>query len=349
MQELSGSVGDGPVAGADLTVYTNGGEEIERTVSDQTAAYNVQVRTKGKHYPLLIEATGGTDLVTNVAPDFKLAGAALGPGRNEVANISPFSTLAVAIAQELPGGLTTENIVAGVEAVVTELGSGLDSLASAEVIDTEIDESNAAEMVKASETLAEIFRRTNEVIVASRGESSVEAVIDALGSDLADGRLEGAGGANVDPQVSAVARVAAGDVSLEAISNTLHVHGADATSALDGAIATIAPEAADAPTASLPISENLIAQAKLGVAAASALEPTEDLAALAEALDSLQAGMLPTEAVEALPAGAATALDPALTRLTNGVAEDVAAVNAVSGGEAPGTGDPEPTDPTDPT
>ena len=33
--------------------------------SDTSASYNVVVRTKGKYYPLSIDARNGTDIVTN--------------------------------------------------------------------------------------------------------------------------------------------------------------------------------------------------------------------------------------------------------------------------------------------
>ncbi len=93
--ELSGSVGDGPIVGAAMRVYRNDGGLLGEIESDASASYNILIRTKGKYYPLTIDSTGGTDLVTNQAPDFDLLGAALVPGKKNVANVNPFSTLAV--------------------------------------------------------------------------------------------------------------------------------------------------------------------------------------------------------------------------------------------------------------
>ena len=74
--ELTGSVGDGPIIDAQLTVFAKTGEILVVSVSDRSAGYNIQVKTKGKYYPLVIEARGGVDLVTNLPPTFMLSSAA---------------------------------------------------------------------------------------------------------------------------------------------------------------------------------------------------------------------------------------------------------------------------------
>ena len=65
---FSGSVGDGPVANAQVTVRSKTGEALSNAVSSQQAGYNVTLKTKGKFYPLFLDATGGTDLVTTSRP-----------------------------------------------------------------------------------------------------------------------------------------------------------------------------------------------------------------------------------------------------------------------------------------
>ena len=79
--ELSGSVGDGPIIGAAMRVVRNDGVELMQLDSDANASYNITVRTKGKYYPLGIDARNGTDIVTNTAPDFDLLGAVFEPGK----------------------------------------------------------------------------------------------------------------------------------------------------------------------------------------------------------------------------------------------------------------------------
>src|SRR5690606_20657758 len=109
---LTGSVGDGPIVGAQLTVVAKSGETLRRAVSDQNAGYNIELRARGRDYPLLIEARDGIDLVTNRAPDFVLRGVGLSSSRRATVNLNPFGTLAVATAKRMRGGLTVENVAA---------------------------------------------------------------------------------------------------------------------------------------------------------------------------------------------------------------------------------------------
>src|SRR5210317_1824956 len=54
--EISGSVGDGPIVGAAMRVIANDGQLLGEFESDATAGFNVVIRTKGKYYPLTINA-----------------------------------------------------------------------------------------------------------------------------------------------------------------------------------------------------------------------------------------------------------------------------------------------------
>jgi hypothetical protein len=336
---IDGSVGDGPVVDAELTVSTNTGEVLQNTVSDELAGYNLQVKTKGKYYPLLVEARGGTDLVTHTAPEFTLAGVAMTPGRNEVVNLSPFSSLAVATARQMPGGLSSTSVTEALNTVVSEFDSGLISLSATGPMSTRIDDSNLAEIVRASEVLAETLRRTNAAVLADGGASTVDDVIATLGADLVDGRLDGVGTAAADPFVSAVAAVAASQVLVEAMTNQLQVDGRAATAALDAAVDQLAQGTVESVT-SVPITAGMIDDAKLGVMAASAIAPSPELTSLLSGLETLSAGMLPAQAASALPPNPWAALDPTLTQLTADDTADIATVNSMTldGGSTGGTG-----------
>ncbi len=128
--ELSGSVGDGPVVGAAMRIMRNDGEILNEFESDASAGYNIMVRTKGKYYPLTVDARDGIDIVTNLAPDFLLIGAALEPSKKYVVNVNPYSTLAMEIATDLPGGRTKENIYTAQDIAVSSMNNGLVSLVS---------------------------------------------------------------------------------------------------------------------------------------------------------------------------------------------------------------------------
>ena len=328
---LEGSVGDGPVVNAKITVVTNAGLALEGVVGNQLAGYNITLKTKGKHYPLTIEASGGTDLVTNLPPDFLLRGAALEPRSRTIANLSPFTTLAVATASQMSGGATASNIRTALTATTAVFNSGLTTLAAGGVMDQAIYDTNLPEMVKSSETLAEIFRRVHSIRRASGRNSSVDEVIHVIGADLTDGKLDGRGATRTDPHASATTAIVSAQVLVESMTNSLRVNGQAATAALDNAIIQLATRPLTAPTAALPITAGMIDAARTGTAAAIAIAPSSALSTLQQSLSALTPGMLPAAVAQVLPTGASAALGPALTQITAGAAADIAAVNGVGG------------------
>ena len=192
---IVGSVGDGPVGGANVKVQTSTGVTLQNAVSSQLAGYDIVLKTKGKNYPLLLEASGGTDLITNLPPDFVLKSSALGPATGTVVNLNPFTTLARSTAEQMASGATSNNFRTALTFVTSEFNSGLTTLASDAVMSGFIDDSNLPEMVKSSETLAEIFRRVHAIRRASGRSSTVDQVIGLLGADLTDGAFDGRGAA----------------------------------------------------------------------------------------------------------------------------------------------------------
>ena len=192
--ELSGSVGDGPVVGAAMRIMRNDGVLLNELESDASAGYNILVRTKGKYYPLTIDAQNGIDIVTNLAPDFVLLGAALEPSKKYVVNVNPFATLAMEVATDLPGGRTKANIYEAQDIVVAAMNNGLVSLVSSGPMTTKINSSNVAEIVKTSEALGEIVRRTRDWLLTAGYVWDGDTVMRGLGSDLIDSVIDGAGG-----------------------------------------------------------------------------------------------------------------------------------------------------------
>ena len=69
---ISGSVGDGPVASATVTLKSRNGSVLSTTTSSQQARYTLSVDVESDDFPLLLEASQGIDLVTGTSPDFTL-------------------------------------------------------------------------------------------------------------------------------------------------------------------------------------------------------------------------------------------------------------------------------------
>ena len=288
--EISGSVGDGPIVGAAIRILRNDGVELVQLESDSSAGYNITVRTKGKFYPLSIDARNGTDIVTNMAPDFDLLGAVFEPGKKSIANVNPFSTFAVQLARDLPGGVNKANLEIAESIVSTEFNNGLASLKSSGPMKTEVDGSNIAEIVRASEALGETIRRTRDALAASGFPSSGDAIVRALSSDLTDSVVDGNGGPRADARIAAVAVIVSAQVLLETMANELHVNGADATQLMSNAIDQVSLATADPTLDDLTVTADMLARARIGIVAAHAITSDNVIAELLTAVEGIQAG-----------------------------------------------------------
>lgn len=341
---ITGSVGDGPIVEATLTVFAKTGEMLSSVISDETAGYNIELRTKGKYYPLVIDARGGVDLATQLPPGFTLRSASTEPRKKAVVNVNPFTTVALAAAEQMNGGLSSSDISAGLAAVLAEFNSGLTSALSLDPMTTPIDDGNLAEIVKASEVFAEILRRTRDAVARTASGMTIDGVIEALGADLVDGSLDGAGAANTNRRVSAMLKLVAAQVSLEAMTNELRVNGLPVTAVLDDIVLRLASGRNVALTDSRPVNAPMIDRALSGIDAAIALADSAELQGLRTALAGLGAGATPEAARLALPAGSGTLLEVPIAGLADGTDADVTAVLTGVSSAAP---DPNAT--TDPT
>ena len=329
--EVSGSVGDGPVIGAEMRILRNDGVELMQLNSDANASYNITVRTKGKYYPLRIDARNGTDIVTNTAPDFDLLSAVLEPGKNSVANVNPFSTFAVEMARDLPGGEDKANLETAQDIVSSAFNSGLTTLKASGPMRTEIDGSNIAQIVRASEALGETVRRTRDALGASGFSTSGNNVVRALSSDLTDTVVDGNGGPRADARIAAVAVIVSAQVMLETMANELHVNGADATALLSNAINQVSVTAADPLLDDLTVTAEMLERARIGIVAAHAITSDSAIADLLTDLEGVQAGAgSSTIRTFALPGDYRSRLDSAINLAAGGSTAVITTVNDIS-------------------
>jgi len=332
--ELSGSVGDGPVVGASMSVTSKSGELLAEFQSDSNAGYNITITTLSEDYPLSIEATGGTDLVTNQPPDFMLKGAALNSGATSIANVSPFTTLAVELAQNLAGGVTSNNLEDAQELVTNALNSGLDSIATTGAMSTRIDAGNIAEIVKASETLSESIRRTRDRLQAAGFASSGNSVVGDLAADLPDGVIDGSGTGAADRRTAAVSTIVNAQVLLESMANELHVGGTIATATMQNAIVQVEP-GSSVSLDQLPVTAGMISKTRIGLAAAFAIDPDPAIRQLHGVVSGLQAGQNATLVRVAFPSDYRSVLGNALGIIAGADAATLDLVNSIArtGGE----------------
>ncbi|MGB5472479.1 MAG: putative Ig domain-containing protein [Gammaproteobacteria bacterium] len=325
---LAGSVGDGPVTGATVEIWSTQGRLIGSMKSDNTASFNSSIRVRRSSYPLLLKVRGGIDLVTGSAPDFQLV--SVMPDRHtRQVNINPFSTLIVGITQSMPGGINANNIRAARKIVTDKLGFGLDPDVIADPISTRITDRNIANLVKASEAMGEMVRRTRDLIATTGRKTSGDAVLAAIAVDLQDGSLDGQGTRNSDPDISAVAKVVSGQVLVEALANTLKVGGIIATPVIDQSIEATRPGiSSDNLTQSVRITDGMLEQTRTALAAARAVDSSAEVAAIESIVSKISAGTMPANIATVLPADASRTLDNAVLLSSTADETQLAAVNA---------------------
>ena len=330
--ELSGSVGDGPVVGSNMSVRANSGALLAEFQSDTNAGYNVTIEALDEYYPISIDATGGTDLVTNSAPDFDMSSAVFESGTNQIANVNPFSTLAVELARQRSDGLTLKNLEDAQRIISGPLNSGLIDLALTGPISTQIDETNVAEVVKASETLSELLRRTRDLLQAAGITTDGNQLVRVLSSDLMDGIVDGVGGSSADGRTSAVATIANAQVLLESMANELRVNGSDASAAMNTAIDRVSPAPVTITTDQLGVTSQMISKVRIGLAAAYEIDADPAILQLHTAVSDIQSGQNATLVRVMLPPGYRTVLQSALSLIGNADSATIDIVNAIARG-----------------
>jgi hypothetical protein len=283
-QALVGSVGDGPVVDALVTLTDAGGSLVSETLSDITANYAVDVPA-GHAYPLTLTASGGTDLVTGRALDFTLRSVVLGPEVTRV-NLSPITTLAVAVAACSSGAeVDAAHLETAFQTLAAELTMGLDPALVADPLHDEVIPATAAAVVLANEALAEALRRTQIALAATGSASDLDTLIARLGCDLTDGVVDGLGGES-DTRIAATFYAASAEVMLELIAGSLKVDGQLAVSLLDQALQQIFPDnSTTLSVQDVPVTDALVQQTRDALAALQTGMDDEELTKYVVLLD----------------------------------------------------------------
>jgi hypothetical protein len=342
---VTGSVGDGPIINARVRVFGNSGVMLMEASSSDQADYDMVVRTQGRNYAVRIVADQGIDLVTDAPPDFQMVSAILSPSQRTVNNINPFSTL-IFEAARMNGGMNNSTVTAARHAVMTRYGFGFDTDVMPSAVETAITNDNVHLMVKTSETLGEMIRRTRDALIASGNNVDGDQVVAALAADLIDGWIDGSGALQSSSRIAAVANVASAAVLVEAMSNQLLVNGVNATEAMDRAVRSVRPNApAGMSTTSVAIPEAAFLQAARTLRAAAVVAPDPRIDAAIQVMESATPGMLPAQVAAQLPAGLHGVLRQATVDTAYVSQRTIDAVNttARSTSSSAGGNEPEPT------
>ena len=261
---VSGSVGDGPIVGADITVLDAFGNIIARGVSDERANYQVDI-PGGSHLPVSVHVIGGTDLVTQRPADFQLLSLITEVGEQTV-NVSPLTTL-VARAAQCANDLSETKIDQLWQAVDRDLNIGLDSAVFGHPLRDPVTADNVETAVLANEALGEWIRRAGSSLLTS--DVSLEQIVQTVACDLGDGAMDGvtvnspplAPSVEVQQRILAVAKAVEAGVRLEVLAGRLEVDGSDASSAMNAAVSTVMPELTAPDVNRVPVTEQALQKA----------------------------------------------------------------------------------------
>jgi len=260
-QAVEGSVVDGPVVNAIVEIYANDGSLLHTTSSDSSAHYQAAFQADRDQYPLTVEVSGGTNLVTGREPDFDLVSVVSSPDVGSVVNVNSFTTVATEMARRMPGGLSQENVDAANSVVLEQLNFGLDRQQVSNVYHANVTENISANFIRANEALAEMLRRSHETLSGNALSADMATTVQLLAEDLVDGALDGS--AATDARVAQAFLQGSLEVLDEAMRNELQVDGVRVASALDDAILVLQPDTSAAQlTDSIPVNMGILLQAE---------------------------------------------------------------------------------------
>jgi len=325
---VSGSVGDGPVTSAALTVEDSNAQLIGAGISDDHANYNIDI-PQDAAYPVIITSNGGTDTVTNETPNFTMKTIISSPTET-TANINPFSTLIYYTAIALDPNLSATNIDIATEYVTKNFNFGLDESLIQNPITTPVSPLNVAAMIKASEALSETIKRTNDELIKSGITLGTDKLIKALAADIVDGILDGNGASDANSVVAATFTVVSTSVLIESLENRLMVNGIDATAAMDAAIHITVPTASDSVTiGSVQTTQPVIDQTTLAIEAMASIAPSESLDSLKTTIQGINAGSLASDIDPLITTEMITSVVIGVNALETASSVQLDAINAV--------------------
>ncbi|MBF0181857.1 MAG: cadherin-like domain-containing protein [Magnetococcales bacterium] len=186
---LSGTIIEGPVKQAAVTVTDGSGKNVGSGVSGNDAQYRIDVDANATP-PFQLTVSGGTDLVTQ-EPLATTLTSLVTDIHQTTANITPITTVIQKAAVAAAGGDLAKVSKADVEKVVgpvlKNFGFGIDAeQADFHPISSPVTDRNIASVTVASEAMGEMIRR-----VAGNDPAEQEKLFAVVAEDMADGKMDG--------------------------------------------------------------------------------------------------------------------------------------------------------------
>jgi hypothetical protein len=334
---IAGSVGDGPVVDAALSFVDAAGTLIGQANSDDQARYEFVVPA-ATLLPVKVVASGGRDLVSGRPLDFDLVGV-LGPDQASSAstlNLSPQSTLTVNAVECSGKRLSYRSLTAMWSGLRGRIGMGLSAQVLPDPMFDPIDRDNVADIVLASEALAEVLRRTARALDDVNDVATMNELVRSLACDLgADAEVDGQG-AGAKLRAAAVFRAASAEVLLEQAAGQLEVDDQPATGRMDAAISQIMPEAAGETVLSVGVTPELQAQVLRDLLLLQSRDESDTILDLIDIVQASEPEQLGNRVRVRLDARAQQALSQVTQMLASSASNALQAVGGVMAEQADG-------------
>lgn len=316
----------GPAVNANLHLFDRNGGLIDGVTGSPFANYQPNLPSSVP-FPVRVQAFNGTDLVTGMPLHFTHNAVALSATAQRV-NVNAYSTLAVEMARGMTNGFTAANFTAANAILVREFNFGLATATVPDPMTSALSAQNIATVVRASEAVGEVVRRTRTALGQAGHARSADDVVRALAADLRDGRLDGRGTAPTDARVAATANVVSAQVLVEGLQNRLYVNGTLATAAMDNAIRTVMPSAT-ALTESVPASAAMLTQAQRVLGAVRAFDTRAEITTLAGTVTQIAANSTPAQVRTRLTDSHSRLLDVSVTNIARAALTTLETVNSI--------------------
>ena len=255
-------------------------------------------------------------MVTGGPPDFILNSVLMASTGKTRVNINPFSTLMVQLALDMPGGLTAANLAVAKQVVLQQMNFGFDQAVMSDPVTSPIDQTNIAVIIRSSEALGEMLRRTRNALQLVEPGMTADRVVSALAADLTDGFVDGLGTTNADARIAAIANVASAQVLVEVMTGALNVNNADASAAMDNAVLISMPDSvATGSVNDVLIAGEMLGQTKVVFAAVQAVDSNPLFTEAGNVLANIQVNIRPADLAVVLPTSIASDLSNTLTNM----------------------------------
>lgn len=197
--QVSGKIADGPVASASLSSYDANGALISQKPNASDAQGNYQIAIPyGTAYPVILQAEGGIDQITQLPLEGRLTSIVLPPTEYQVqVNINPTTTLITHLAQQKVDH-NNHGISNFIADNATQVINQAFDLSTADPLRTQPSEEQWSQFYRDQKRISETVRRASTDILRNYAYAPymINSIYEHIAEDLVDSKLDGIAGSH---------------------------------------------------------------------------------------------------------------------------------------------------------